>query len=384
MIVLDRDIAQFDIFAEMFDEAQPVFSATTLSDFLNENKDATEIIVDIRSDGGSTSEARIIYDMLKNCGKKVITKGYKVNSSAVVVFLAGDERLIAENSDFLIHPVWIDAMGLPWMLTGDDLQDFANEIKKEEAKLLDLYMSVIGEDNRGEVSLLMEGSTNLSVDQCMNLGFATGKLEEAGLKSENKRAVTFNNRMAALVLKNKNQSNNDMKIADALKNLTGSIEKLINKSEGEGSPEPTNMSVEVDGGDAIHFDGTEISEGTAVFTDEGMESPVADGDYTLADGRKISVADGFITGIEVAEPVDDGEAVNAKIDALESSLESKITEQNDHITELAENLANLVDTLAEFKNLVPADKGTATPVKTTQNKKPATVAQAVANRAKQD
>ena len=127
-LLIDRDIAQYDLYAEMWGDPQPVFSSNSLIDFLDANKEATEIEVDIMSDGGSTSEARVIYDLLKNCGKKVTTRGFKVNSSAVMIFLAGDERLIAENADFLIHPVWIDAMGLPWMLTGDDLQDFANEI----------------------------------------------------------------------------------------------------------------------------------------------------------------------------------------------------------------------------------------------------------------
>lgn len=123
---LNRDIAQFDIYAEMWGEPQPVFSSNTVTEFLDQNKEADTIEVHITSDGGSTSEARVIYDLLKNSGKKVITKGYKVNSSAVMVFLAGDERLISENADFLIHPVWIDAMGLPWMLTGEDLQSFAD------------------------------------------------------------------------------------------------------------------------------------------------------------------------------------------------------------------------------------------------------------------
>jgi len=90
-LICDRDIAQNDTFAEMFDEAQPVFSATTVREFLDLHKDATEIELEVRSDGGSTSEARIIYDMLKGCGKTITTHGYKVNSSAMILFLAGEK-----------------------------------------------------------------------------------------------------------------------------------------------------------------------------------------------------------------------------------------------------------------------------------------------------
>lgn len=354
VLIIDRDIAQFDIAAEMWGDSQPVFSTTTLSDFLNDNQEAEEIIVEVRSDGGSTSEARIIYDMLKNCGKKIITKGYKVNSSAVMIFLAGTERLVAENADFVIHPVWIDAMGLPWQLTGEDLQDFANEIKAEEAKLLDLYIGVIGEENRVDVAELMANSTNLSTTQCLDLGFATGKLEEKGTKTENKRAITFNKKMAALVLKNKNGNKTEMsnlqKVTDTLNSITEKLANLITNNSDE--PVTENASIALDGEGSVYFEGDELAEGVAVFSDEAMETPVEDGELTLSDGRTVTVAEGAVESIaEAPEPEGktEVEAINSRLDAMESTT-NELTEALTSVTGALQDMTTAMDTM---KNIVP-------------------------------
>lgn len=364
-LVIDRDIAAFDTFAEMFGENQPVFSANSVQDFLDANADATEIVVEVRSDGGSTSEARIIYDMLKNCGKKVTTKGYKVNSSAVIIFLAGSERLVAENADFLIHPVWIDAMGLPWMLTGEDLQLFANEVKAEESKLINIYLGVIGEDKREEVTQLMADSTNLSQDKAISLGFATGKLEEQGLKSENKRAITYNSKMSRLVLQNKvkNQpTQQEMSILkDTLNSINETLKSFKNKETENNETETQNASSELAEGGSVYFDG-ELAEGSAVFTDEAMETPAPDGDHALADGRVMSVADGMVTALAAASSEDEDNntennaadlaALNARIDALETANTAILEGQN----AIADTLKNFSPALDAMKNLVPGEK----------------------------
>jgi ATP-dependent protease ClpP protease subunit/uncharacterized protein YoxC len=368
-LVIDRDIAAFDTFAEMFGENQPVFSANSLQDFLDSNVDATEIVVEVRSDGGSTSEARIIYDMLKNCGKKVTTKGYKVNSSAVIIFLAGSERLVAENADFLIHPVWIDAMGLPFMLTGEDLQLFANEVKAEESKLINIYLGVIGEDKREEVTQLMADSTNLSQDKAISLGFATGKLEEQGLKSENKRAITYNSKMSRLVLQNK-VKNKQLTIEEMsiLKDTLNSINETLKgfKNQVEGTPEVQNASSELSEGGSVYYDG-ELAEGVAVFVDETMETPAPDGDHLLADGRVITVSEGMVSAIAPAsaeEPMtedkEETETENSEVEELKntvSTLTETVNAQSESINKIAETLKNMTPAFAALQNLVPGDTG---------------------------
>jgi ATP-dependent protease ClpP protease subunit len=367
-LIIDRDIASYDVYAEMWGDPQPVFSANTLTEFLDQHKDATSIEVDIMSAGGSTSEARIIYDLLKNCGKTVITRGFKVNSSAVMIFLAGDERLIAENADFVIHPVWIDAMGLPWMLTGEDLQDFANEIKAEETKLIDLYVSVIGENKRAEVTELMKASTNLSNEKAIELGFATGKLGAKAEKTENKRAVSFNNKMAALVLKNKSNLNQkEMSLlTETLNKINETLSKFKNSDEEE-TTQTLNASVELSEGGAVYFDG-ELAEGVMVFVDESMETKAPVGDHLLADGRVITVdEEGMVTAIAAAsaeetEAEDKGspDAENKEVEELKntvSTLTETVNAQAESINKIAETLKNMTPAFAALQNLVPGDTG---------------------------
>ena len=50
-------------------------SSKKISEFLDENKDATELTVKINSRGGDVTEGWTIYDLLTNSGKKIKTVG---------------------------------------------------------------------------------------------------------------------------------------------------------------------------------------------------------------------------------------------------------------------------------------------------------------------
>jgi ATP-dependent protease ClpP protease subunit len=342
----------------MFDDAQPVFSATTVREFLDANKEATEIILEVRSDGGSTSEARIIYDMLKGCGKTITTHGYKVNSSAMILFLAGENRLISQNSDSIIHPVWVDAFGLPWQLEADDLRLFADEIDNEQLKLVDIYCSVIGEDKRVEVSQLMAETTNLSSDESIRLGFATGKLGEVTKQENSNRSVVYTNKMFQAALLNKKNQKEMVKEESRIDKMLDTINKMasafVTKNEVEEVIETVNASAELSEGGSVYYDG-ELADGTAVFSDEAMESPMVDGEFAMADGRSVVVADGMVSEvIAVAEEevVDEENkevaALNAKIEALENSNkellenQTKMLDVQDKTNELLDSMKNLV------------------------------------------
>jgi ATP-dependent protease ClpP protease subunit len=360
-LIVDKDIAAFDSMAQMFGESQPVFSANLVSDFLTQNKESDQIIVEVRSDGGSTTEAKVIYDLLKNSGKKITTEGYKVNSSAVIIFLAGENRLISENADFVIHPVWIDAYSLPWKLEAEDLQDFANEIKSEQEKLINIYVSVIGEDNREEVTQLMADSTNLTGDKAVSLGFATGKLSATN-QSKNKRSLAFNNKMAEILTKtNQTQMN---KFEALFTKMNNKIDKILNLAT-------QNNSAAIDGGGSMYFDADAIADGVAVYSDEEMTTKLADKDYVMSDGSTVTVVDGNVSAIKASKPVNTpaaDPAQNAEVTALASKVESIEANQVstlEAVNKLAEAIEAQNATMAKFQNLVPSGKPNATPEKVT-------------------
>jgi len=114
-----------------------------------------------------------------------------------------------------------------------------------------------------------------------------------------------------------------------------------------------------DGG-SIYFDG-DLAEGSAVFTDEEMEAPVADGEYALGDGRTVNVTDGSVTSISAADTENkDMDEINAKVEALETS-NTELKESNEALKEGQESIAEALNALSaglkDLKNFVPGDDG---------------------------
>ena len=365
-LLVDKDIAEHgSTMQAMMGLDEDIFSSRVLSTFLDSNKGAKAIELEINCNGGSTSETRVSFGMLetfKQEGGKVTTKGYKVNSSAVILFLAGDERLISKNADFIIHPVWIDPAGLPMQLEAEDMIAFGNEMKAEETKLLNIYCEVIGDDKRIEVAQLMANETNLSAQDAVRLGFATGILNEKKVKESNSKAIAFNSVMAEIIMNSKNQSNKEMAeekttIEKLFTTLNNAIDKLGTKNEAEETPEvpeTQNASAELSEGGSVYFDG-ELAEGTSVFSDESMETPAPDGEHALADGKTLVVAGGVVSEVKAAaseEPETEDnkevEALNVKVAALEAANvellanQAKTLEVLDKTNELLSGMNNLV------------------------------------------
>lgn len=381
-LVIDKDIAREGTsLSALFGLPEDVISAKTVANFLDAHSDAISIEVEVATDGGSTSEAKQMFDRLVNSGKEVTTIGYKVNSSGVVVFLAGSKRLISRNADFIIHPVWIDPSGLPMKLEADDMIRFGEEMKDEENRLLNIYCSVIGEDKREEVTKLMKNDTNISADDAVRLGFATGILEDEKAVSKSNKSFSFSNGMTEIIMnklpnRKSNQNSEDMKgLKETLENINKTLNKFINKDDNtetqntetenteEQNQDTLNASVELAEGGSLYYDG-ELAEGVALFTDESMETPAPDGDHALADGRVVSVSGGMVSSIAAAstegENKDDDNTQNTEVEDLKnevSSLKTTVSEQTEALNNIAETLSNMAPAFTALQNLVPGEKG---------------------------
>ena len=366
VLLVDRDIAEHgSTIQALMGLDEDIFTSRELSSFLDNNKGAKEIELEINCNGGSTSETRVSYAMLetfKNGGGNVVTKGYKVNSSAVILFLAGDERLISNQADFIIHPVWIDPAGLPMMMEAEDMIAFGNEMQAEETKLLNIYCSVIGEENRVEVAQLMASETNLSAKDAVRLGFATGILNEKKVKENNGKSFAFNSAMAEIIMNSKTKTDmekEETRFDKVLSTLNKAIDKIGTKNETEETPEVVvetqNASVELSEGGSVYFDG-DLTEGVAVFSDEAMESPSADGEYMLADGRAIVVGDGVVSEVKAASAEPDEEPENKEVAALNAKVEALETANAEILANQAKTLEVLDKTnelLGAMKNVAP-------------------------------
>jgi hypothetical protein len=234
---------------------------------------------------------------------------------------------------------------------------FADEIEKEQVKLLDIYVSVIGDDKRDEVQELMNNTTNLSSDQAINLGFATGML--SGVKAENSnRAATLTSGISKFILnKRKTDSNfNNIamnKIETMIEGLKNSIEKMSNSIS---SPEINNASLEMGGEDSgfFYFEG-DLEVGTMVYFDEEMTEAIEDQVYVMVDGRKMTVESGAVTEIVEAPEEEEEEAnqyasINSRIDGIENGMQTIA----DSLNLLVQNVESQNKNIEGIKNAVPA------------------------------
>jgi ATP-dependent protease ClpP protease subunit len=306
-------------------------SSKEVSDFLDENKDASEIIVKINSRGGDVQEGWAIYDMLVNSGKKITTIGEgKVYSIATIVFLAGETRKIMQNADGQIHNPYIPEYTLANAYEAGDLEKIAESLRQEEAKILDFYVKQTGAEESVLASYMKE-DTKLSAEDMIKLGFATEIVEPikafAYIKSQNK---------------------NEMTTDKELKTFGEKLDAIAKKVMGLSRVTPTDMVLKDAEGNEFTLN---KKEGSPEVGDEA--SP--DGTYVMDNGQTIIVTEGKVTEIKDPAPSELDEA-KEKIAALESELAAlkenapDVEAQEKELQEKKEEAENLIGELKALKN----------------------------------
>jgi len=315
------DIGEPDKMLEMFDVSDDTISAKIVAEFLDENKDATEITVKINSRGGDVQEGWAIYDLLTTSGKKIKTVGEsKIYSIATIVFLAGSEREIMKNADGLIHNPYIPPYTLAGAYGSEDLTKLAEGLKQEEEKILDFYAEKTGAD-KAKLADYMKEDTKLSAEDMLSLGFATKIVEPVKayalykpinkFKMEEKDVKTFGEKLDAIIAKISGFSR--LPVTD--QTLTDKDGKEVKLEKEAGAP---------------------------VVGDKA--SP--DGVYVMTSGETITITGGVVTEVTAGETELD--KANAKIAELEAKIALAETEK----VNLAAVEASFKEKEAEAKSLV--------------------------------
>lgn len=129
---------------------------------------ATAYNVHINSEGGLVDVGFDIYHYLKSLGKPVTTIGSGIVASiATVIFMAGTKRQIRENTPFMIHLPWGGSMG-----TADELEQFADQLRSIEKKMVGFYTKALSIEEQAIMPLL-KNETWLTGKQLTALGFTT-------------------------------------------------------------------------------------------------------------------------------------------------------------------------------------------------------------------
>ena len=313
-----------DIYSEdsEFAESYGIVSMSTIQRQLAAIQ-GDEITVHIRSNGGSVIEGFGIYDILKTSGKKITTIAEGMCASiATVIFLAGDERKITENCEFLIHMPWGLAIG-----TADDLENAADEIREAEDKIIDFYVAKTGADREILVSY-MEKDKVIDAKQAKNLGFATEIVQ------------TVSNEIRQNFIAAQIKSKTDiMTILDKLTGLKNSM--FPPKTEEEAPIEILALDVITANAEVtlrIQADG-DPNVGDAVTLASGGS---ADGEHLMPNGDKYIVASGKLTEIQPKEVIEENPEV--------TELQAKVDEQAEIIATKDAEILALTTEHTDLKN----------------------------------
>jgi ATP-dependent Clp protease protease subunit len=298
------DIGISDPMMELFGMGDTMIGAKEVSEFIEANKEATEIDVRINSRGGDVQEGWAIYDLLTTSGKKIKTIGEgRVYSIATIVFLAGAEREMLKNADGLIHNPYIPPYTLADAYESGDLLKIAESLKQEEEKILDFYAEKTGTD-KAKLAEYMKEETKLSAEDMVTLGFATKVVEPI--------------KAYAYIKPNIMTKDEEKRFFERLGSI---LDNAVAKVAGFSRLPSKAMELTDKDGNVLKV---EKEEGSPAVGDTA--SP--DGTFNMPDGKVITVSGGVIT-----------EITDAPEETEDSEKDQKISDLEKQVNELTEQLA---------------------------------------------
>lgn len=153
-------------------------NGVTLKSFAEELKKLPDtvknITVRINSPGGDVFDGIGIYNRLKqHKAKKTVYIDGMAASIASIIALAGDEVIMGEGAQFMIHKPWTFTMG-----NSDDLDATSQRLLDIEDQMLGIYMRR-SDLSRDELKAMLKAETWMDADAAMEAGFADKTFEES-------------------------------------------------------------------------------------------------------------------------------------------------------------------------------------------------------------
>ena len=332
------DIGEPDKMMEMFGITDDTtVSAKMVSDFLDANKEAKNIVVKINSRGGDVQEGWAIYDLLVNSGKTVKTVGEgKVYSIATIIFLAGSEREMMKNADGQIHNPYIPPYTLAGAYESGDLIKIAEGLQQEEEKILNFYVEKTGSP-KDKLAGYMAADTKLSAEDMVTLGFATKVLEPIKAYAYIKPIKHFNMTPAE-----------EKTFFDKVEAKITSVLQAVGLSR---LPVKNMTLTDKDGNELI----LEKEEGEPAVGD----ACTPDGTFTMASGKVITIEGGVITAITDSAPAEKSELelanekiaqLSAEVQSLKASNASALATEKAALKVKTEQVVALATDLQNLKN----------------------------------
>lgn len=141
------------------------------SDVAAQLKGQGDVVVNINSPGGLFFEGTAIYNLLASHQGKVTTQNIGLaGSAASLIFMAGDERLMAPAAFVMIHNAWNICMG-----DRHDMTAAAETLGSIDGAIRDLYVAATGK-HANSIATMMDDESWLNSKDAIAQNFATGRI----------------------------------------------------------------------------------------------------------------------------------------------------------------------------------------------------------------
>ena len=306
--------------------------------------DDNDIDLRLHCDGGVVTEGWAIYDCLRASGKNIVaTVEGNCASMATVVLMAApkEKRRAYENAHICVHNPYTCACALGDYLTADDLQKAANDLRSEEARIVDLYVERCGCD-REEIRQLMSEDKYIDAQRALELGII-GEI-----------VPPISARKPTNLLDN-NMNNEEVNVK--VSTLDKILAKLGLKSleDFHDEPDVKDMDLNTADGNTIRV---EREDGEPQVGD--VASP--DGEWLMPDGTTIVVENGVIAEIRPKEEAP--EVVELDEEKGEPDATEELDDRDEEEQRLRDRIAELEKENEELNQRLEAAEASA---KTTED-----------------
>lgn len=283
-------------------------------------EDDNKIDVRLHCNGGSCTEGWAIYDRLRATGKEITctVEGNAASMATVILMAAPKERRKAyASAEICVHNPWISSWGLSDIVTADDLDKAAKDLRDIQEKMLNLYVERC-ECDKDEMQALMNEDKYIGVNEAIRLGLIGEVIAPVSAK---KQGAVFNN-------KSKNKMAKEEKKVEVKASL---IDRALAKLGIK------NLDELAKGMDLSTSDGQMLTVEREEGEPQVGDKATPDGEFMMPDGKTIVVDDGVITDIktdangsnEDGENGDRIEELEQEVEALKKRIEELEQEKND-------------------------------------------------------
>ena len=285
------------------------FTLSDLNVFIaNLPSDTSEITVEINSGGGYINDGFAIHDRLATLDIPVSTEVLGMcGSIATVIAQApktqgkGGKRRMHANSEYFIHnPAWSPES--PEGLEADEVQRIADELKRNEDKIVNFYVDLTGQ-KKAEIRNRMDESTTLSAIEAKKFGFIDEVIEARVVALTKYKLVALSPKKTNMEAKEVNT------LFEAITKGFDGIRKMLNNTA------TVMKTVLADGTTVYHTEA--LTAGVKVFTDEALTTAYV-GSFEV-NGETVNVEAGAVK--EVVKPQAAPDAKDAEIQKLKEELE---------------------------------------------------------------